>query len=85
MIRLLETIGIIFTFLGLLITLIGVTDVCLYSDKIRAIISFVSQEEWHYGKKRLDRALWFIVTGTAFQVFGVALQLSGALIGVLSK
>lgn len=84
MIRILGAIGIIFTLLGLVLTLIGVTDVCRYSDKITAIIAHVSQEEWHYGKKRLDRALRFIVIGTGSQVLGAILQLCGTLIRLLS-
>jgi hypothetical protein len=75
MISLLRTIAPILTFLGLLINLVGVMDVCRFSDKIRGYISFIPQEEWHRGKKRLDRALRFIVTGTALQVFGALINL----------
>jgi hypothetical protein len=68
--------GILITFLGLLISLIGVTMIYVYSKIITGgNVSFFEAEKWHYSKRRFDFGIKITVIGAAFQLIGAAFQL----------
>ena len=64
----------IFTFLGLLINLIGVVLVYWFSKRITNP-SFFEAQRWHYFKKIVDWGIRFVVVGSTLQLIGVLIDL----------
>jgi hypothetical protein len=63
-----------FSFLGLLINLVGVWVVYRYSRKITNP-SFFEAQRWHYFKKIVDWGIRFVVIGSGLQLIGVLIDL----------